>query len=234
MPCRKWVHSDWRCRLLRNFFTNSEIDNFRGVSSPLQQPEIGLFTSWKCKKPSYMENCTKLFTWTCHPASSTGKTLYVDSTQQILYDLKQESLTWFSTFSHVIKSVAFHIKDLRDLKYFLEIEFSRSKAGVYLLQRKYVLDIYRIWDCARPYKFPMEQYLKLTPDNGELLKDPVKYRQLVGRLISRGYSAWHSSVFDLDPKSIYTSSTKTSLGCRNSSPKVHQRITGTRIVIVIR
>ena len=29
----------------------------------------------------------------------------------------------------------------------------------------------------------MEQYLKLTPDNGELLKDLVKYRRLVGRLI---------------------------------------------------
>jgi len=29
----------------------------------------------------------------------------------------------------------------------------------------------------------MEQYLKHTPDDGELLKDPVKYRRLVGRLI---------------------------------------------------
>jgi len=29
----------------------------------------------------------------------------------------------------------------------------------------------------------MEQYLKLTPDDGELLKNPIKYRRLVGRLI---------------------------------------------------
>jgi len=29
----------------------------------------------------------------------------------------------------------------------------------------------------------MEQYLKLTLDDGELLKVPVKYRRLVGRLI---------------------------------------------------
>ena len=29
----------------------------------------------------------------------------------------------------------------------------------------------------------MEQYLKLTPDDEELLKDPVKYRRLMGRLI---------------------------------------------------
>jgi len=35
----------------------------------------------------------------------------------------------------------FCIKDLGDLKYFLGIEFSRSKAGVYMSQRKYALDI---------------------------------------------------------------------------------------------
>jgi len=45
-------------------------------------------------------------------------------------------------------------------------------------QRKYVLDILQDTRLtgARPDKFPMEQYLNLTPDDGELLKDPVKYR----------------------------------------------------------
>jgi len=79
----------------------------------------------------------------------------------------------------------FRIKDLGDLKYFLGIEFSRSKAGIYMSQRKYALDTLQDTGLtgARPNKFPMEQYLKLTPDDGELLKDPVKYRRLVGRLI---------------------------------------------------
>jgi len=45
-------------------------------------------------------------------------------------------------------------------------------------QRKYALDILQDTRLtgARQDKFPMEQYLKLTPDGGELLKDSVKYR----------------------------------------------------------
>ena len=35
----------------------------------------------------------------------------------------------------------FRIKDLGDLKYFLGIEFSRTKKGLFLSQRKYALDI---------------------------------------------------------------------------------------------
>ena len=79
----------------------------------------------------------------------------------------------------------FHIKDLGDLKYFLGIEFSRSKAGIYMSQRKYALDILQDTGLtgARPDKFPMEQNLKVTPDGGELLNNLVKYRRLVGRLI---------------------------------------------------
>jgi len=52
-------------------------------------------------------------------------------------------------------------------------------------QRKYAFDILHDTGLtgACPDKSPMVQYLKLTPDDGELLKDPVKYRRLVGRLI---------------------------------------------------
>ena len=103
-------------------------------------------------------------------------------------------------------------------------------------QRKYALDILQDMGLTGACldKFPIEQYLKITPDDGELLKDLVKYRWLVGWLIYlHSYSASHS-VFGSDPKSIYTGSTQTSLGCRNSSPEVHQRITGTMIVITIR
>jgi len=67
----------------------------------------------------------------------------------------------------------FRIKDLGDLKKFLGIEFSRCKAGIYMSQRKYALDILQDTGLtgARPDKFPMEQYLKLTPDDEKLLKN---------------------------------------------------------------
>jgi len=79
----------------------------------------------------------------------------------------------------------FSIKDLGDLKYSLGIEFTRPKAGIYMSQRKYGLHILQDTGItgARPDKSPMEQYLKFTPNNEELLKDSVKYRRLVGRLI---------------------------------------------------
>jgi hypothetical protein len=80
----------------------------------------------------------------------------------------------------------FRIKDLKDLKYFLGNEFSHSKKGIFMSQRKYAL--YILQDSgllvARPDKFPMEHNLKLIPINGKLLDDPNKYKRLVGRLIN--------------------------------------------------
>jgi len=127
----------------------------------------------------------------------------------------------------------FRIKDLGDLKYFIGIEFSRSKAGIYMSQRKYALDILQDTRLtgACPDKFPMEQYLKLTPDDRELLKDPVKYRRLVGRLIYLTVTR-PDLAFSVQTLSQYIQSPRKPHW--DVAIRVLKYFTGTRIAIAIR
>ena len=69
------------------------------------------------------------------------------------------------------------------LKYFLGIEVMRSKRGIFLSQRKYVLDLLSEIGklAAKPGHSPMAQSLNLTRE-GELFEDLERYRRLVRKL----------------------------------------------------
>ena len=77
----------------------------------------------------------------------------------------------------------FHTKDLGMLKYFLGVEVTRSKKGIFLSQRKYVLDLLSETGKlgTKPFSSPMVPNLQLIKD-GELFEDPERYRRLVGKL----------------------------------------------------
>uniref|UniRef100_A0A803KNI4 Reverse transcriptase Ty1/copia-type domain-containing protein n=1 Tax=Chenopodium quinoa TaxID=63459 RepID=A0A803KNI4_CHEQI len=79
----------------------------------------------------------------------------------------------------------FHMKDMGELRYFPGIEVDRSEQGMFLSQRKYVVDILEEYDMVnvRPLKLPMDPHLKLTAEGGSILRDPEPYQKLVGKLI---------------------------------------------------
>ena len=79
----------------------------------------------------------------------------------------------------------FYTKELGMLRYFLGVEFMRRKHGIYLSQRKYVLDLLsEIGKLgAKPCSSPMAPGVHLTRE-GELFEDPKRYRRLVGKLIT--------------------------------------------------
>ena len=77
----------------------------------------------------------------------------------------------------------FHTKDLRMLRYFLGVEVMRSKHGIFLSQRKYVLDLLSETGKlgAMPSSSPMAPGVHLTRE-GELFEDLERYTRLVGKL----------------------------------------------------
>ena len=78
----------------------------------------------------------------------------------------------------------FQTKDLGKLKYFLGIEIAQSSTGVVFSQRKYALDILEETGMldSKLVDTPMVPNVKLVPGQGESLRDPRRYRRLVGKL----------------------------------------------------
>ena len=78
----------------------------------------------------------------------------------------------------------FQTKDLRKLKYFLGIEVAQSNSNAVISQRKHTLDTLvdtGMLDC-KLVDTPMDPNVKLLQGQGEHLRDPRRYRRLIGKL----------------------------------------------------
>jgi len=79
----------------------------------------------------------------------------------------------------------FEMKDLGKLRYFFGIEVIQSPKGIWLLQRQYALNKlieYGMMGCKH-ILIPLEQNVKLSVDEGNLVEDTTMYRRIVGSLI---------------------------------------------------
>lgn len=75
------------------------------------------------------------------------------------------------------------MRDLSSLKYFFGIEISSSKKGIFLSQRKYVLDLLHGMTASQPANSPAEEGLNLCIEANQVLADKGRYQRLVERLM---------------------------------------------------
>ncbi|RVW69268.1 Copia protein [Vitis vinifera] len=82
-------------------------------------------------------------------------------------------------------SEEFEVKDLGNLKYFLGMVVARSRKGIVVSQRKYILDLLKetgMLGC-KPSDTPMDSQKKLGIEKESTPVDRGRYQRLVGRLI---------------------------------------------------
>jgi len=90
-----------------------------------------------------------------------------------IYDLKKRLKQKFKT------------KDLGELRYFLNIKVIQSPKRIWLLQKQYALNKlfeYGMIGC-KPISIPLEQTVKLSANEGDLVEDTITYIYIVGSLI---------------------------------------------------
>ncbi|KAL4387066.1 hypothetical protein GQ457_09G030440 [Hibiscus cannabinus] len=79
----------------------------------------------------------------------------------------------------------FEMSDLGLMSYFLGMEINQSKAGIFMSQNKYALDVLKKFklESCKGVDSPLPSNLKLSKNDGEKLYDPSIFRSIVGSLL---------------------------------------------------
>jgi hypothetical protein len=118
----------------------------------------------------------------------------------------------------------FEMKYLGELHYFLGIEVIQSPKGIWLLQRQYALNKlteYGMTGC-KPISIPLEQNVKLSADEGDLVEDTTMYKRIVGNFDLHDH---HKARFELcswSGESIHANTMKATFGCSEAHIEVHK------------
>ena len=82
-------------------------------------------------------------------------------------------------------SIRFEMKNLGEIGCFLGLEVKKTCQGFFISQKSYAKNLLERFGMGESNGIatPMEPYLKLNKEEGELLKDERRFRQLVGSLI---------------------------------------------------
>jgi len=108
----------------------------------------------------------------------------------------------------------FEMKDLGGLKYFLGIEVLRSNKGIFISQRKYIIDLLAetgMVDC-KPADTPLQVNHGLKFGEGANLEDKERYQRLVGKLIYLSHTRPNIAYVIGGNKPVYASTSRGSYG----------------------
>lgn len=199
------VNLDWQLHQLdvKNAFLNGELseevymdsppgweESFRGKVCKLRRSLYGLKQSPRAwferftgtvKKYGYLQCQADHTLFTKHSSSGSITMLIVYVDDIVLTGNDDKEIQQLKSFL----AREFEIKDLGNLKYFLGMEVARSKKGICINQRKYVLDLLKetgMTNC-KPAETPMDLSTKLGSFLDSAPVDKARYQRLVGKLI---------------------------------------------------
>ena len=133
----------------------------------------------------------------CHNSSADTSVFIYLQGSHVLYILVYvddiivtgNTLSLVSACIQVLAS-RFSLKDPNNLHYFLGIEVTRTKSGLHMIQKKYIVDLLtklHMLD-AKPVSTPQAATPKLLLISGNALDDPKEYRMVIGSLQYLAYT----------------------------------------------